>query len=563
MKKLHLGSGALALMLGACAEAPKSDDFGYNGTGIAVSVAPLTLESLSDACYSFTVVNNGGDLVVGRGPGAIQAGWGAEVTGTAADTVCASQFGNGDGGDVSYVAPCDADTGMENHTVTLWVDALCDSTFAGPLVKNGAANWSQPSPNNSSGICTEIQPYQNPCGSQGCTLPVTCEENADTPVTFNFTIMGQADQGFFDIAVNFDDVFCSAKMDDCNTEDQPIQLVFDTTETVLAPGGCPWGTGLAYQNLSPAENTFDGTGPNPDGCYLAGGQYFIAAGNDTPEVPAGPVIDNPNLGKRIDTLVAAVACTAGPGNDVFTHLTFTDVVVRCVNPFFQTATLTLTDVAQEGNLMIGPFPASITFGTESLSGVNKVFTTISVGIGDRTGCGINFQVLPSDGPHDFGEPDEYNSFGYVNFEGNAYGEGCNQDGLTDGGQWVTTMYHPNTPLQPTSFNSQLPEGGETFSTWASSCVNSAASIETLLQLTISAEATAANLLTDVTDDCSAAELEAELVSFRGQVDFLEALLAEYQACDGEETALAALAARIAALRSTAITIELILEGCPP
>jgi hypothetical protein len=42
---------------------------------------------------------------------------------------------------------------------------------------------------------------------------IACVENADVPVVFNLTVMRNARQGFFDIAVEFDDIFCSAKLD--------------------------------------------------------------------------------------------------------------------------------------------------------------------------------------------------------------------------------------------------------------------------------------------------------------------------------------------------------------
>ena len=122
---------------GAATEGP--DDFGYEGTGIAFNVAPLTLDALADACYSFAVYNEQGELVVGRGPGAAAGVGGGTLSGTELQTVCASQFGNGSGGDVSYVAPCDAQAPPANvgdgdavntHTVRLWVDALCTSAVA-------------------------------------------------------------------------------------------------------------------------------------------------------------------------------------------------------------------------------------------------------------------------------------------------------------------------------------------------------------------------------------------------------------------------------------------------
>ncbi|MBL8786424.1 MAG: hypothetical protein JNJ59_16095, partial [Deltaproteobacteria bacterium] len=62
--------------------------------------------------------------------------------------------------------------------------------------------------------------WRNPCldnpltpALEGCSLAVDCVENADASVVFNLTVMREANQGFFDIAVNFEDIFCSAKVD--------------------------------------------------------------------------------------------------------------------------------------------------------------------------------------------------------------------------------------------------------------------------------------------------------------------------------------------------------------
>lgn len=45
------------------------------------------------------------------------------------------------------------------------------------------------------------------------SLTAECRENADTPVVFNLTVMRNARQGFFDVAIDFEDVHCSAKLD--------------------------------------------------------------------------------------------------------------------------------------------------------------------------------------------------------------------------------------------------------------------------------------------------------------------------------------------------------------
>ena len=298
---------------------------------------------MSDACYSFTVVNGAtpGQLVVGRGPGAAAAHNGIVgdpsddlITGSALNSVCASQFGNGDGGDVSYVAPCDADTtpdGNANHTVTLWVDALCDSA-ADPadLLKTGTPNWAAASPNNGSTICDEIQPYMNPCGSTGCSLPVTCVENADTPVVFNLTIMGQADQGFFDIAVNFQDIFCSAKFDTCypdgdpavTTDDRPIELLFG--DDVVDGAGRDWTGvfGFACTAGSEAVGTKMLMGPLTVVCGTESFQVdpTLPEGNATATSAPGGL----TLQYAIYRGTEGLDCGSGPGscNKVYWNLAF-------------------------------------------------------------------------------------------------------------------------------------------------------------------------------------------------------------------------------------------------
>jgi len=557
MNRIALGLGASALLgFGSCAEAPTTtgDDFGYKGTGIAFGVSPLTLDALVDACYSFSVENASDALVVGRGPNAA-ANFGA-VTGTAARTICASQFGNSGGGDISYVAPCDASISPFDeriHTVTLWVDALCTAAVtdkaAAPELLGGPAD----------AICPEMQDYVNPCGLAGCALDVTCVENADTPVTFNFTIMGQADQGFFDLAVNFDDVFCSAKLDDCNTLNQPIQLMFDTAETVLAVGGCPWGTGLAYGTLTAEQNTQDFTqGTNPDGCDQSGNPHVMAGVGDVPFAQPGPLDANPNFGQRIDTMVAAVACTAGPGDDVTTHLTFTELRVSCQTPAVQQATLTLTSVTQEGNLMIGPFPSAVYFGTESLPDVNKVFTTVAIGIGERTGCTFEWQVIPSNGPQDFGRPDEYNSFGYVNFEANGVGAGCSQNALNDGSSAVTTMYYPATPIQPSEFNSQLQEGTAAFATWVYVCYNVSQQITTLAAEVAVVESALTQLEADVvasTNPSGDPDLVSEFYALQFQAAIRRNAYLARIVCEGFDAELASIDADLTDIESRLATLE--------
>ncbi|HRE89999.1 MAG TPA: EGF domain-containing protein, partial [Myxococcota bacterium] len=162
---------------------------------VAVEVAPLTLPGLVDACYAVTVLNE------------------AEAPVWSRANLCASDYGDGRSA-LSYVGTCDAtDTNgdsVASNTVVLTIEGLYS-----------------PAP---------ITDFRDPCAApyapDGCRLTVPCRGNADARVEFNLTVMREANQGFFDVAVTFEDIFCSAKVDCAQpaTEGSPARallLVFD------------------------------------------------------------------------------------------------------------------------------------------------------------------------------------------------------------------------------------------------------------------------------------------------------------------------------------------------
>ena len=152
------------------------------GPGVEITVAPLTLDGVTNASWRLTVVNGAAETVVER-------------------TLDADRFGDGRGS-VSMVAPCDA---TENdNTVTIELLALFEGA-SGDL---------------------EIDPasYQNP---GPLSRVVTCLDNADVRVAFDIILARQAEQGFFDIAVDFDDLFCSAKLDCQDVDGSPIDLLYN------------------------------------------------------------------------------------------------------------------------------------------------------------------------------------------------------------------------------------------------------------------------------------------------------------------------------------------------
>ncbi len=156
---------SLALALFACGgdTAPTATD------RLRIEARALTLTGVGDVAYTVEVRTAGNALV-----------W-------REDELLASRYGNGR--DLTYIGTCDASLGANPHRVTLVIEDLFDDDDGDPLP---AGSWQNPTP---------------------VVALAHCRENADTLVTFDLTIMRDAGQGFFDVAVTFDEVFCSAKLD--------------------------------------------------------------------------------------------------------------------------------------------------------------------------------------------------------------------------------------------------------------------------------------------------------------------------------------------------------------
>ena len=184
-----------AVAVGALTACLGNGDNGPTGR-LAIDVLPLSLEGIDDSCY---------DLIVTNGPGG-----GGDVV-WSQDDVCASRYGDGRGA-IAYVGTCDADV-PGPHSVILELTGL----YSGG----------------------EPVAFTNPCGAPDnapCVVEAPCAPNADTPVVFDLTIARPARQGFFDVAVEFDDTFCSAKLD-CVDEDlvSPLALLHDPSSGNRAP----------------------------------------------------------------------------------------------------------------------------------------------------------------------------------------------------------------------------------------------------------------------------------------------------------------------------------------
>lgn len=208
--RAHLVSATLALALApACGETAPSVPSGR----LQIATAPLHLASIVDADYGIAVFNGAGQLVW-RNP-----------------SVRSTQYGDGRGS-IAYVGPCDASAGVSRNRVELTVNAVYDSV--NPAEPLAAGAWSNPTANGP--IVREVD----------------CVENQDARVAFDLTIMRAADQGFFDIGVQFSDVFCSAKVDckDALLHDASGQRAPTVVMTFACTSGQGAPTWLHYSDVA-------------------------------------------------------------------------------------------------------------------------------------------------------------------------------------------------------------------------------------------------------------------------------------------------------------------------
>jgi hypothetical protein len=103
--------------------------------------------------------------------------------------LCADKVESAPNPRVAYTGACQA--GLE-HELTVWIHGVYDRG-------HGLDKWLSP--------CSPAD--------GGCTLRARCEAGATTPVRFDLGLARLADQGFFDDAVAFDDIYCSAKVETC------------------------------------------------------------------------------------------------------------------------------------------------------------------------------------------------------------------------------------------------------------------------------------------------------------------------------------------------------------
>ena len=239
-----LGAFAMASCLGP---APGGEP------SVTLQISALNLQGVGDVVWDVEVTN-------GAPPPEVV--WQRRVT--------SSAYGDG-AGSASLVGPCDASPGVADNHVRVWVVGVYD----GPIARADAGAFAWGSATGAGVVSGTALAFENP------TVPVTgplsrlatCSANADVAVSFDVTLARPAEQGFFDVAVDFDDVYCAAKLDCCYDTDadgcdasEDIRLLFD-----------------------------------------AGGQ-------------------------RGRTFVLGFACTAGPGDDAATALYLSPVSLDCSAP---------------------------------------------------------------------------------------------------------------------------------------------------------------------------------------------------------------------------------------
>lgn len=287
---LLLASASLNLGAG-CAETPPAPS-----ATLEVEVRPLELDGVAEAVWDLRVAN------------------GAEPSQTVfAVRITSSRFGDGAGA-ATYVGPCDADA--NDNAIELRLVGIYGSAVGSPGPFGDAAP---------AGALPVVDP-----GLMRQTR--TCVANGDVSVVFDVTVMRPAGQGFFDIAVDFEDVFCSAKYDCASSP-----LLFDEG------------------------------------------------------------------GARGPTHVFGFACTAGPSVSAKTRLHLDDLVLDC-GPAGQAV---IDPTTGQGNLCAAGrtdlcaavddpdellFQAAIYRGAEELTGMDKRYWNIALGVGPVAASPSTYEV---------------------------------------------------------------------------------------------------------------------------------------------------------------------------
>jgi len=276
----HLAGLAIVALV-ACTERPTVGE----AARVEVAVAALDLPGVTNAVYTITVRNESGEIV-----------WTRQAD--------ADGYGDGAGG-LSLVGPCDADDDPnDDGDATNTVELVLDSLLAQSAPLTAGVDYVNPAP----------------AGSP-LSRPVVCEANADTLASYDLTVVRRAQQGFFDVAVSFSDVFCSAKLDCRDALLHNDDGVRDTT--VILALACTGGAGTdTHLYLDPIDIDcgVDGalsilpTGPKGNQGPVAPWVFEHALYYGVEQLESGgeslsKVYWNVAIGVDEEALDAAVACT--------------------------------------------------------------------------------------------------------------------------------------------------------------------------------------------------------------------------------------------------------------
>ena len=171
------------------------------GGQVAITAAALALEGVGDVVWDVEVESGLGDVVWQR-------------------RLSSSAYGDG-AGSASFVGPCDATPDAAETTVRVWVVGVYGAAV--PSGSVGAFNAG--SAQGVGAVGATALDYASPTGAAALERTVTCSPNADVGVRFDVTLSRRAVQGFFDIAVSFGEVFCSAKLDCERAPGQDLELL--------------------------------------------------------------------------------------------------------------------------------------------------------------------------------------------------------------------------------------------------------------------------------------------------------------------------------------------------
>lgn len=399
--RLSVVTGIIAgALLGACAS-----ESGPTGPQVRIATAPLDgtssapFAAIDSVDYGLTVYNGDPEFdASGVAQGSADVVW-------TKGSVTSTDYGNGPGGAISYVGPCDASVTGNN-----FVALVLNKVFAGSPAVQLSDQFTIPSP---------LYPdFQNPCPSTApCVLDFACQENADVAVEFNLTIMRRAQQGFFDIAVNFEDVFCSAKFDSCyegatthlffspiaglniylylNSKGSTVTATFDEGQWLIR-----------YVTSSAVIGVVAGVASTPPTAF----ELDI---NGVPETftplygpgPGTPIKLLFGANGREHTAVAAMACTVGADTDtadLTTELLLLAPTVVCDEGVTFTLDLDGLDGGNHTQAADGEDPEApahtlafgLYFGAEDLDcgrgpgSCNKVYYNIAFNIEDLAGQGL-------------------------------------------------------------------------------------------------------------------------------------------------------------------------------